>query len=259
MQSFKQYLKDLQEERLVANEDDAGGGDVVAGGCEADAGDVVDGDGNGGLTSGDVLGKCDHKKDGIFGPGCFHLPVVWTVPVFRYPRKKRKKLKATNSVTINETDGYSDFCESVRSYACDEIGCVNDYLGQIDDRLGARLGDFVEFDGDKSEWIADLDSCDDGQFVVCVNPCSLFAFLYDNGLEDNDREIEAQVRIAIWREIGLALLKWFADCGTYDFEAGDVERERLADEFAKYQIRKYSDVYDSRLNDFVNEVFENRD
>jgi len=51
-----------------------------------------------GLTSPDILGKCDHEHgQGFFGPGCFHLPCsIFGYPVYRFQndtKKKRSKRK----------------------------------------------------------------------------------------------------------------------------------------------------------------------
>lgn len=50
-------------------------------------------------TTGDVLGKCDHVKDGYMGDGCFHIPSKAKVPLHRFEianggsvcKNKRKK------------------------------------------------------------------------------------------------------------------------------------------------------------------------
>lgn len=50
-------------------------------------------------TTGDVLGKCDHIKDGYMGDGCFHIPAKAKVPLHRFEianggsvrKNKRKK------------------------------------------------------------------------------------------------------------------------------------------------------------------------
>jgi len=122
MKKFSEILKSLQEEKIIVAKEDEGaaaGGDVGGGvvnspSTDSDAGDVVQNDGpvKTGLTTTDVLGKCDHKKDGIFGPGCFHLPCIWTIPSFRIPRKKkRKKLPFSN--LIKEDEGYQAFEKTV--------------------------------------------------------------------------------------------------------------------------------------------------
>lgn len=122
MKKFSEILKALQEEKIIVAKEDEGaatGGDVGGGvvnspSTDSDAGDVVQNDGpvKTGLATTDVLGKCDHKKDGIFGPGCFHLPCIWTIPSFRIPRKKkRKKLPFSN--LIKEDEGYQAFEKTV--------------------------------------------------------------------------------------------------------------------------------------------------
>lgn len=67
----------------------------------------------------------------------------------------------------------------------------------------------------------------------------------------DDKEIELQIRISLWHDIGHALLNYFRDKEIYDFELSQIKEEELVEEFARYQIRKYSEVYKSKLNDFI--------
>ena len=129
MDSFKNYFKKLLEDRVIlAKEDGDGGapaggggdgGEVSApagdGGASADASDVLPPGmkpNTSGLSTTDVFGKCDHRKDGVFGPGCFHLPCIWTVPSYRLPRKKKRKLKYAN--IVNEQDDFQLFDRDVK-------------------------------------------------------------------------------------------------------------------------------------------------
>ena len=123
MKSISKYLKKLFEEKLIAKEDDGGaaiggdvgGGDIVSGG-DSPSSDIVPNEppSSTGLTTTDVLGKCDHKKDGVFGPGCFHLPhMLWSVPCYRYPSKRKKKRKLNYSNVLKETDDFELFKKDV--------------------------------------------------------------------------------------------------------------------------------------------------
>ena len=62
---------------------------------------------NTGLTTNDVLGECDHNKDGVFGPGCFHYPDFLGLysrvsqPYFKNTKKKKKHLSYSNDVKEN--------------------------------------------------------------------------------------------------------------------------------------------------------------
>lgn len=116
-------MKKISEEKLIAKEEDGGavgggdaGGASVGGGVVNSPGDSGSADivaneppTNTGLTTTDILGKCDHKKDGIFGPGCFHLPCIWTIPSYRYPRKKKKKRKLPYANLVREDEGFKQF------------------------------------------------------------------------------------------------------------------------------------------------------
>ena len=93
MKTFKQYLKKLKEDKILTKEDEGvtQSGDISAPSDSTPLGDIqTPPSGPGGsITSGDVLGNCDHKNDGFFGPGCFHRPF----PIYGYPVSKKKKKK----------------------------------------------------------------------------------------------------------------------------------------------------------------------
>ena len=100
-------------------EDDGGGavmngsdgGEVSSPDSGSDVTDVISPDNsktpNTGLTTNDVLGKCDHNKDGVFGPGCFHYPDFLGLysrvsqPYFKNTKKKKKHLSYSNDVKEN--------------------------------------------------------------------------------------------------------------------------------------------------------------
>ena len=100
-------------------EDDGGGavmngsdgGEVSSPDSGSDVTDVISPDNNKtpntGLTTNDVLGKCDHNKDGVFGPGCFHYPDFLGLysrvsqPYFKNTKKKKKHLSYCNDVKEN--------------------------------------------------------------------------------------------------------------------------------------------------------------
>jgi len=121
-------MKKISEEKLIAKEEDGGavGGGGDAGGASVGGG-IVNSPGdsgstdivanepptNTGLSTTDVLGKCDHKKDGIFGPGCFHLPCVWSIPRYGYIRKKKKKRKLPYANIVKEDEGFKQFLSLV--------------------------------------------------------------------------------------------------------------------------------------------------
>lgn len=95
------------------DEDEGGGmvasdsGEVSAPDSGSSITDVISPDNNTstntGLTTTDVLGKCDHKKDGIFGPGCFHYPDFLGLysrvsQPYLKNKKKKKHLSYSNDV-----------------------------------------------------------------------------------------------------------------------------------------------------------------
>ena len=92
---------DLLNSQFIAECDagaTGGGGDaggMASGDAGASAGDTA-GE-MAGTTSAEVLGNCDHVKDGYMGPGCVHIPSRVKVPLNRweaaYGGSKRKKTK----------------------------------------------------------------------------------------------------------------------------------------------------------------------
>lgn len=111
MGKFKQFLKQLGEDKLLTKEDEGGcpvgGGEVVSTGCDSTttsdvqtANPSIDT----GLKTTDIFGKCDHKKDGFLGPGCYHIPYqVFSYPISRIKRKKNKNIKV---IDLTESEDF---------------------------------------------------------------------------------------------------------------------------------------------------------
>lgn len=70
LNSIYEEQKKLKEDAVVGATGAAGGGEVVANADAAD-GDIAP---NKGISADDVLGKCDHQRDGYLGTKCFHVP-----------------------------------------------------------------------------------------------------------------------------------------------------------------------------------------
>ena len=70
MIDLKKIYEKIVEEDAVVAAGDAGAGEVVADTGSADA-DLT---ASKGISADDVLGKCDHHKDGYLGAKCFHVP-----------------------------------------------------------------------------------------------------------------------------------------------------------------------------------------
>ena len=270
MKSVLKYLKKLSEEKLIAKEDDGGaaigasdGGAVVAGDAASDSSDVISGgeqqspSKTPGLVSTDILGKCDHRKDGVFGPGCFHLPsCVWSIPSYRYPRKKKRKLKYSTFVT--EDSDFDLFRQDAEKTIEDEMDAARRYVQNIDEDISLEYEKDYPFEGERADWIACLDksSQDDVKsFRIGFNIKALYDFLFDVGLEMDELELTLQIRVSLWHELAHALVQYFEDMEIYDFELTEIEEEKLCEEFGKYAIKKYSGVYDSKLNDFIQDTF----
>lgn len=271
MDSFKNFFKKLLEDRVILAKEDGDGGAPAGGGGDGgviapsggDAGPSTDSSADiisnqseprtPGLSTPDILGKCDHKKDGFFGPGCFHLPrCVWTIPCYRYPRKKKRKdLKYVN---LAEDDDYTLFEKYAKQVVKKEIASAQKWLDGMNQGLHLLYSEDYEFSDEKSEWVAALD--DEGkddvkEIRVAFNLPELFKFLYDQGLEMDETEITVQIRVSLWHEIGHAIIQYFKDEEIYDQYFSDlskVKEEELVEEFAKYKIKKYSGVTSSKLN-----------
>ena len=144
-----------------------------------------------GLSTTDVLGKCDHKNDGVFGPGCFHLPSVWTIPSFRIPRKRRKKLKYAN--IVKEDESFTFFRDLVKSSLTEVLTDAFNLTKKINPEIKINLIKDHKFEGSEEEWLTSSEINDDDptEFNIALNVDGLYAFLYNNGLEDNPKEIDA--------------------------------------------------------------------
>ena len=261
----------VSEERIFAKEDD-GGAPAGGGGLGGDGGVVAPpsapGDSSGvvspevqpGLDTQDVLGKCDHKNDGFFGPGCFHLPYnIFSIPAYRIPKKKkRKKIPYVN---LLEDEGY----ESFRLYAEARIKAATDdinktILGKIDPELKLEWFPESDFSDGKEDWAASLDLSvqdDANVFPVGVNLPAIYSFLYDKGMENDNLETDLQIRAALLHEAAHAILRYMQDGEIYDMELSEAEEERVCEEFSRYHLRKYTGQSTSRLEDTVSEVFGN--
>lgn len=87
-------MRSYRRKDIVFNECDAACGDVTG------AGDIGAPQAVLGTSTTDVLGACDHTKDGYMGTDCFHIPAKAQVPLHRWEvanggsrRKKDKKGK----------------------------------------------------------------------------------------------------------------------------------------------------------------------
>ncbi len=123
---YRRLLKESQNRKIREDAVAAPGGDGGSAGGAGEisspsggfqpVGDVVDNTKSSGSTMGttscDVLGKCDHEhnKDGIFGPGCFHLPFLFGYPVYRFQKSKRKgKNRKNRKPRVLPSDPYRMF------------------------------------------------------------------------------------------------------------------------------------------------------
>lgn len=260
MKSFKEYLKQIAEDKVIAKEDEgaaAPAGDVSApSGDSAPSGEVISTHQktDGGLTTTDVLGKCDHKHDGFFGPGCFHRPFpIFSYPVSRIKRKKRKYIKVLD---LTESEEYEIFRPLANSIIEQEMDDANKYLQKTG--IQVFYEDDYDFSGKKKDWVGatDFESQEDANnFGIAINLPVLYGFLEENSLENDETEIKCQIKATIYHEIGHCLVQKFRDDETYDFEMTENEEEKLVEEFANYMLREYTGVNSSKLNDFVNEIF----
>lgn len=260
MKSFKEYLRRLEEDKVIAKEDEgaaAPAGDVSApSGGSAPSGEVVTSHPktDGGITTVDVLGKCDHKHDGFFGPGCLHRPF----PIFSYPvsRIKRKKKKYIKVLDLTESEEYGEFHPLARSIIDQEMEDANRYLQKTG--IQCFYEDNYRFSGKKENWVGATDfenQQDANEFGIAINLPVLYEFLEENGLEDDETEIRCQIKATIYHEIGHCLIQKFRDDGIYDFEMTENEEEKLVEQFANYMMREYTGTTSSKLNDFITEIF----
>lgn len=259
MKSFKEYLKQLKEDVIIAKEDEGGApmGDVSAPSTDATPPTDVQTP-NGSLSTNDVLGKCDHKHDGFFGPGCFHRPMpIFSYPLSRIPKKKKKN-KYIKVLDLTESEEFSSFNSNSQNIINDELQTVNDYIQKIDPELTCGYSENYDFSGEKENWVGVLDKENQENtkhFNVAINLPAIYMFLEQNGLETDEIELRCQIRATLWHEIGHALIDYFKDQDIFDLELDDSNEEKTVEEFSNYMMREYTGKTSSKLNDFIDEVF----
>lgn len=265
----------ISEEKVFAKEDDGGapaggaasgadGGSVVSPpSTPGSSSEVVPPPDNPGLDTQDVFGKCDHEKDGFFGPGCFHLPYnIFSVPSYRRKKPKKRHLKTLN---LAEDDDYADFERYAKTRIAadlDEIG--KKILGRIDPEMRVEYEEDYPFEDEKAEWVAsvDFDGRDDAKvFPIGVNVPAIYRFLYDEGMEMDNLETDLQIRAALLHETAHAIIRYLEESEIYDPELSPAQEEKVCEEFARYHLRRYTGQATSRLEDIVGKVFseEERD
>ena len=261
----------VSEERVFAKEDDGG----ISAGADAGGADgglvaeppsvpgsspeVVSPPEDPGLDTQDVLGKCDHEKDGFFGPGCFHLPYnIFSVPYYRLPKKKRKRRK--DMKTLAEDDGFADFERYAKARIEANVKELNGkVLPRIDPELKVEYEEDYPFEGEKAEWVASVDkeTQDDAKtFPIGVNLPVVYEFLYEQGLEMDNLETDLQIKAALYHEAAHAIIQFLDDSGIYGLELSPAEEERVCEEFARYHLRKYTGQATSRLEDEIRRIAE---
>lgn len=95
----------VKEDAVVANT-----GATVSGDIQSTSGS--------GIKAGDILGNCDHEKDGYMKDGCFHIPAKVTVPFRRWEtvggskRKRDKFIKLKKYAYSQGTKVVTDLFET---------------------------------------------------------------------------------------------------------------------------------------------------
>ena len=264
---LKSIQSRLQEDKVIAKEDEGGapGGGEVSTPPSAPAPDgeiskPTSPKPDGSLSTTDVLGKCDHKHDGFFGPGCMHRPfAVFSYPVSRIKRKKRKYIKVLD---LTESDDFEHFSGIASHFIDETMNHVNgEILGDIDPDLTATYNPDYGFDGERSEWVSALDDVKkDGPKVISValNLPAIYNFLDENSLENDAGEIGCQVKASILHEVGHGLVRYFGGTGTYDLELTENEEENLVAEYVKFKMGDHTGAKESRLQKFIDEMFPRR-
>jgi hypothetical protein len=261
---LKSIRSRLQEDKVIAKEEEGGsvgGGEVSVPPStpspDEDISKPTTPKPDGILSTSDVLGKCDHKHDGFFGPGCMHRPfAVFSYPVSRIKRKKRKYIKVLD---LTESDDFERFNGIANHFIDDTINDVNgNILNLIDGDLNVAYDPNYGFDGEKSDWVSALEEpkreCPK-TLTVALNLPAIYNFLDENSLENDSEEIGCQIRASILHEVGHGLVRYFGESGTYDFELTEDEEESLVSEYVKCKMGKYTGVKDSKLQGFIDEMF----
>lgn len=262
MARFLSFLKSLSEDRVFKEEDGgmaAPSGDVSAPpSTPPNTGDVVDPPSTDGeISSDEVLGKCDHKKDGFFGPGCFHLPyAIFSVPASRI-KKKKKKRKHLTAQNLLEDEDFGTFRESVEAKAEEMLECIStEIVNKVAPRLNVSYDKDYEFSDDKEDWVSSycFDKDDHEDTTIAINIPILYSFLSQNDLEHDERELDCQLKAYLYRELAHCLLKYFMATGRFDFKFSDREENDVADEYMKYKMCDFTGTTSSKLHNFLKKI-----
>ena len=125
--------------KTIIEDGDAGG---AIGGGEASSGSTSGVDGEitspstgsndivsdkNGITSNDVLGKCDHNKDGYLGVNCFHIPTKIKCPLKRQQQlayggsKRKKKTPYEKGMVILTDSDKQDLIDNAKNKAPEKV------------------------------------------------------------------------------------------------------------------------------------------
>lgn len=106
---YNSVIADINEDAMIAGDSGVSGDNTN---------EIVSGKGDN--TSAEILGKCDHKNDGYFSAGCFHVPQN----ILKYKKKSNKKPinpYLSRMSLVNETELTAEILNSIHSVSASSI------------------------------------------------------------------------------------------------------------------------------------------
>lgn len=248
-------LKKINEDELLAKEDDGGdmgGGEVSAPGSEAPNLDVqTPSKPTGALDDNGVLGHCDHRKDGFFGPGCFHRPLFFGL--FTRPIKKKKKKRKYMNILKEDEDfnRFANYClpiawETSREILSELWEVDRDFSVDIDER------EFQE-DDDRLAMFVPSNQVDDKDIPIAVNFGLLYKLMYESETENDELEITCQIEHAMWDAVGHFLLQYFVSGGMVE-PMSDEDEDSMCREYADFHLGSMTGVDHSEIQDMLDKL-----
>lgn len=174
-------------------------------------------------------------------------------------RAEREMLEEKFNEWKSAFDGYMlEMIEELQSAYLDELG------------LSISVNSDYVFNGGKNRWLAAYErrsrKIRSGIVSIAINYPLFYGEMAKRNIDEDDFNIEAQARITIGHEIGHGLVDYIKNL-KLDADAlskmpnvkcvvdcNGRKEEDLVEEFGEYQFSDATDVYDSVLNDAMEEL-----
>lgn len=164
-----------------------------------------------------------------------------------------------------KNEDYTIFYKKFVGYAHEMVNELkNDYLSKLG--LDVWFDKNYNFNGKK--WFASYEHeknmINDGTIIIALNVPYLYKCMKRKGIDKSDFNIEAQARITIGHEIGHGLIDYIlnvydgdsklADGLIHDFYDGELDEEKLVEEFGESLFPEATGVWGSDLYSIISDI-----